>query len=190
MVAFVLIIAALIMYFNFIQSAYQEAQKIKAQVISRENFVQSQQAAISQVKNSISSYKGEGKPQDVVSLALPLSPDLAGAFAQLTSLAQNNRLALQSITVSLPAMQNLSAKPALGAASGASFASTITKPFGTAAFQVRMIGTYEDFKTFVKNLESNIRILDIQKMAFQPAGKPDQNIYTYDLSINAYYQGQ
>lgn len=188
-VAFVLVVGALVAYFNFIQPVYQEAQKIKAQVISRESFVQNQQAAISQVKKSIGSYKGEGQLQDVVSLALPLSPDLAGAFAQLTGLIQNNQLALQGVTVSLPVMENLSAKPAQGKTGSVSFAATIIKPFGVVTFQARIVGSYENFKAFMKNLESNIRILDIQKITFQPAGKPDQNLFAYDLVVSTYYQG-
>lgn len=187
-VAFTLVAAAFIVYFNFTQPAYQEAQGIKAKVISRQNFVQNQQAAISLVKNSIASYKGEGQLQDIVSLALPLDPDLAGAFAQITSLIQNNRLALQGITVSLPVMQTISTQ-SLPGKTGAAFSSTILKPFGVVTFQIRLIGSYEDFKAFLKNLQSNIRIFDIQKISFQSAAKSDQNLYVYDVTVNTYYQG-
>ena len=187
-VAFTLLVAALIVYFNFIQPAYQEDQAVKAQMIGRQNFVDSQKAAIAQTKALIASYKdkGEGKLQEVVSLVLPLDPDLAGAFAQLDGIIQNNRLAAQGITVSIPVLQNLSSK----AAGGQAAAIAAVKPFGSITFQVRVIGTYEDFKTLLKNLESNIRVFDVEKISFQPAGKPNQDLYVYDLTLNTYYQGQ
>ena len=184
-----MVIAAFLVYFNLAEPVYQEAQERKAQAMSRESFVKNQQASILQVKNSIASYKGEGQFQDAVSLALPLNPDLAGAFAQIASLVQNNRLALQGITVNVPAMQTISTKSLSGKTGGAS-AATILKPFGVVTFQIRLIGSYEDFKAFLKNLESNIRIFDIQKINFQPAAKPDQNIYAYDVTVSTYYQGQ
>ncbi len=186
-VAFVLVVAAFLIYFNLAEPVYQEAQERKAQAMSRESFVQNQQASILQVKNSIASYKGEGQLQDVVSLALPLNPDLAGAFAQITSLVQNNRLALQGVTVNVPVMQTIAMKSLPGKTSGA-FAATILKPFGAITFQIRLVGSYEDFKAFLKNLESNIRIFDIQKINFQSAAKSDQNLYTYDVTVNTYYQ--
>ncbi|MBI4085654.1 MAG: hypothetical protein HY433_00170 [Candidatus Liptonbacteria bacterium] len=189
--AFVLVTAAFLIYFNLAEPVYQEAQERKAQAMSRESFVQNQRASILQVKNSIASYKGEGQFQDVVSLALPLNPDLAGAFAQITSLVQNNRLALQGVTVNVPVMQTASVKSkALSGKTVGASATAILKPFGVITFQIRLIGSYEDFKAFLKNLESNIRIFDIQKISFQPAAKPDQNLYMYDLTVSTYYQGQ
>ncbi len=183
-----MMVAAFLVYFNFTEPVYREAQERKAQAMSRENFVQNQQAAISQVKNSIASYKGEGQFQDAVSLALPLDPDLAGAFAQITSLIQNNRLALQGVTVNMPAMRTIPVKSLPEKTSGAFAGTVLLKPFGVIAFQIRLIGSYEDFKAFLKNLESNIRIFDVQTMSFQPAAKSDQNLYIYNVTVNAYYQ--
>ncbi len=187
-VALTLIAVALIVYFNFIRPAYQEDQTIKAQAASRQNFIEGQKAAIAKVDDLINSYKGEGQLQDLVSLVLPLGPDLAGAFAQINGLAQNNRLTIQDISVSLPGLQNLPQKPVEGRApSGVS--PPVIKPFGLVAVRVKAVGSYEDFKSFLKNFESNIRIFDIKKIAFQPANKPDQDSYIYDLTLNTYYQG-
>ncbi len=184
-IAFLLILASFIIYFNFIQPAYSAADNIKQDMLSRQKFVQEQQAAITQVKNLINSYKGETQLQDIVSLALPLNPDLAGAFAQINGLIQNNKLSLQGITVNLPVRQNISAK---GFSAGT--VSIIAKPLGLFTLQLRLTGTYEDFKAFLRNLETNIRIFDVEKLAVQQAAKPNQDIYIYDLTLDTYYQGQ
>ncbi len=131
----------------------------------------------------INSYKGEGELQDVVSSILPSSPDLAGAFSQISGLAQVNKLSMERVAVSPPVNQNIS-----GAAGHASIPQSFVRPVGSVDFQVKMTGTYEDLKSFLKNVETNIRIFDVKKIDIQPAIKSNQNAYIYDITITAYYQ--
>ena len=168
LISFVLFVASLIVYFNLIVPAGNEEQSIKAKAISRENFVKSQQAAISQVQKSI----------------LPLSPDLAGAFSQLSGLAQVNRLLIQNVTVNTPVNQSVQGN---SNASGA-VSQPLAKPFGSVDFQMKVVGSYGDFKSFLKNLETNIRIFDVKKIILESPGKPNQEIYNYDLTVGTYYQ--
>jgi len=184
LISFVLFVASLIVYFNLIVPAGNEEQSIKAKAISRENFVKSQQAAISQVQKLINSYKGEGELRDVVSSILPLSPDLAGAFSQLSGLAQVNRLLIQNVTVNTPVNQSVQGN---SNASGA-VSQPLAKPFGSVDFQMKVVGSYGDFKSFLKNLETNIRIFDVKKIILESPGKPNQEIYNYDLTVGTYYQ--
>ncbi len=184
LISFVFFVAALIVYFNLIVPAGDEEQRVKAQAISRENFVKNQQVAISQVKKLISSYKGEGELRDVVSSVLPLSPDLAGAFSQLSGLAQVNRLLIRDVTVSTPVNQNAQGNNNADDA----VSQPLANPFSSVDFQMNVVGSYSDFKSFLKNLETNIRIFDIKKITLESSGKPNQEIYNYDLTVETYYQ--
>ncbi|MDP2741601.1 MAG: hypothetical protein Q8O66_02880 [bacterium] len=184
LISFMLFVASLIVYFNLIVPAGDEEQRIKAQAISREDFVKNQQAAISQVQKLISSYKGEGELRDVVSSVLPLSPDLAGAFAQLSGLAQVNKLLIQNVTVGIPINQNAQVNNNAGAA----VSQPLARPFGSVDFQMKVVGSYGDFKSFLKNLETNIRIFDVKKITLESPVKPNQEIYNYDLTVGTYYQ--
>ncbi|MDO8664524.1 MAG: hypothetical protein Q7K44_03220 [Candidatus Liptonbacteria bacterium] len=184
-ISFILFTGTLIVYFNLVVPANDEQQTIKAQAIGRQNFVDNQKAAISQVSNMINSYKGEGELQDVISSILPQSPDLAGAFSQISGLVQVNKLLMERVAVNAPVNQNIS-----GTASQGDTSQQFVKPVGSVDFQVKVIGTYEDFKSFLKNVETNIRIFDVKKIDMQPTAnaKPNQNIYNYDIIITAYYQ--
>jgi len=182
-ISFVLFTATLVVYFNLILPANDEQQAIKAQAIGRQNFVDSQKSAISQVTNMINSYKGEGELQDVVSSILPSSPDLAGAFSQISGLVQINKLLMERVAVSPPVNQNIP-----GAAGQGSIPQSFVRPVGSIDFQVKVAGTYEDLKSFLKNVETNIRVFDVKKIDMQSAAKSNQNFYTYDITITAYYQ--
>jgi hypothetical protein len=181
--AFALVLAALVVYFNFVVPTYEEGQDIKAQMLGRQDFIDNQKAAIDQTKKLIASYKGEGQLQQVVTQIFPLDPDLASAFAQLNGLIAVNRLSTQGVTVNIPVLQNAGVKNPNGQVG------VRIKPLGTITLQARLIGTYEDFKSFLKNLETNIRIFDAEKIAVQPGGKPNQDLYIFDLTLNTYYQG-
>ncbi len=184
-ISFILFTGTLIVYFNLVVPANDEQQNIKAQAIGRQNFVDNQKAAISQVSSMINSYKGKGELQDVVSSILPSSPDLAGAFSQISGLVQVNKLLMERVAVGAPVNRNIP-----GAVNQGDTSQSFVKPVGSVDFQVRVIGTYEDFKSFLKNVENNIRIFDVKRIDMQPTtnAKPNQNAYNYDITITAYYQ--
>jgi len=178
-ISFSLFLVTLIVYFSFIVPANKQGQDEKAQMLSRQDFINSQKSAITQVKNLITSYKGEGQLQEVVSSILPFSADMAGAFSQITGLAQASHLLVANLivgtSIDLPSAGDASSQLQI-------------KGYSSEDFQVQMTGSYEDFKSFLSNLETNIRIFDVRKIEILPAGKPNQDIYNYNLTVTTYYQ--
>lgn len=178
-ISFSLFVVTLIIYFSLIVPANNDGQAVKAEMISRQNFINSQKSAINQVKNLIASYKGEGQLQEVVSSILPFSGDLAGSFAQVNGLSQANHLLLNTFIAGTPVEL-----PSAGDKSS----QLQIKGYGSSDFQLQITGTYEDFKSFIANMETNIRVFDIKKIDIQPAGKPNQDLYNYNLTVATYYQ--
>ncbi len=179
-VSFILFTSALVVYFNFIVPANEEGQQIKSRYISRQNFIESQKSAISQVQKLVQSYEGQGQVQDVISSIVPPSIDAAGAFAQISGITEINKLLIQGITVSIPVEQSVSPT--------STAVNPLVKPLGSFDFQIRMVGTYENFKSFLGNLETNIRIFDIKRIDIQAAAKPNQDVYSFDITATTYYQ--
>jgi len=186
------LVGALVVFFEFIQPAYEDAQGIKAQGLGLRSFLASESATIKQVKDLISAYQGQGEVQQAVSLALPLKEDVAGAVAQLYGLAQNNNLILGSISVSVGLAAPSSRAAAGGEQAAAEF--TLQKPIGSVNFQLKLTGPYEALKAFMSKLENNLRVFDLKSLAITQSagvsGKGAQDIYNYDVGVTAYYQGQ
>lgn len=180
-----MVVIGLIIYFDFTQPIYNEAQDIKAKERSQEVFVQNQQSSIKQVQGLFSSFQSQSQLEQVVSLALPADPDVAGAIAQLNGLANNNRLSPESFNVSLVGAKSDSSSVK---AKNSSSSAVQVNPLGTVKFSVKMTGTYEDFKNFLKNIETNIRIFDVNTLSVQPAGKSNQDLYNFNIVATAYYQ--
>lgn len=176
--ALVMAFAAVVVYFNLTVPEYSSADAIRADVYSRQQLVSDQKNAIASVQKLIADYQGKSGVREVVALSLPLKLDQSGVLHQIQSMANNNKLSLQSLSISAPVSQNPS-----GAANTA-----VIRPVGSMAFQIRVVGAYADFKSFLQNLETNIRIFDIRTISVDPLAKPNQDFYGFDLSVVTYYQ--
>jgi hypothetical protein len=67
-------------------------------------------------------------------------------------------------------------------------------PYGTFPIEFITEGRYDAFTLFLKDLERNLRVMDIQSISFvvpQPVAKPDvgydPNVYSYTLKVETYW---
>lgn len=183
--AMILIVAALFIFFNLVEPAYQEAQILKAEKYSKDNFYANQQTIVKQVQATVAAYQGAGDPRARASLALPAVKDEADIVNQVNVLASRYQIAVQNISLSTPGAKSTQGKAQVtrGAAT-----STLVKPIGVLNLQIRAAGSYFNMKSFLQSLESNIRIMDIGSVAVTPVGKPNQDYYTFDIAVSSYYQ--
>lgn len=186
-IALLFIFGAIFTFSSLIRPAYTEAQEVKGRLLSQEIVLKNQKAAVDQVKALIDTYKGEGSFAEVATLVLPNSKQEAEAIHQVTQLAAINSLTIQTVAVSAPSVQNVGDKGSAkaGAKSGDA---ALAKPVGNLNIQMRLAGTYESFRTFLQNIETNIRIMDVRNVGVSPVGKPNQDFYLFDLTVVAYYQ--
>ncbi|RJQ28895.1 hypothetical protein C4571_02535 [Candidatus Parcubacteria bacterium] len=181
--ALVLVVGAFVILIDFTIPAYEESGKVRSGQLSRQSFVERQSQTIKQVQNLINAYEGQGQVQEIVSLALPTTQDVAGALAQLNGLAQADRLAPQAFSASAAEVQSSG-----GARTEKTESDAPIKPLATLSLQVKFVGAYDDLQGFLKRLESNIRVFDVRSLTVQPVGRSTQDLYSYDMTVIAYYQ--
>lgn len=187
-IVLLLVVGAFVIFFQLIRPAYEEAQVIRSEIISREMFVNQQEDAIAEVQKLIASYQSEQGVQESVNQALPQAPDFAGALYQINGIGTGDGISLQSLAISAPTLSTT--KPDARATSTTAVG-TLVEPIGTLTFQLKFTGKYEDIKTFLGDLENNIRLFDVQSVAIQPAGpKAGANLFTVDMAVTTYYQVQ
>lgn len=179
-----LVIASFFIFVQLIRPAYNEAQDLRSQVISRETFVGTQQAAITQVKQLIETYRNDTGVQDAVSQALPSDPSFGTALYQLNGIAGLSGVQLQSFSVSAPQLASVRDTTRTTTSTPA-----LVAPVGTVTFQLKALARYEDTKSLLRAIESNVRLMDVQSVSIQPAGgKLGQDLYTIEVTVAAYYQ--
>jgi Tfp pilus assembly protein PilO len=174
LVSLFFLVAAVVVYFDFIQPLYSDIQKIRGDEASRENLSKTEQDAIKQVKDLLQNYQKQQNFQQAADQALPPYTDVGGLVAQISGMASANKLQVGSVTI--------------GATSIETGSKQITSPLASFDFQVRVSGTYDDFKEFLRMVETNIRVIDVQDVGIQPSGKPESGLYNFDLRMVTYYQ--
>lgn len=180
-VTLVCVIAAFVIFFQFVRPAYLAAQEVRAEVISRENFLESQEAAVAQVQLLIEKYRSDEALHETVSRVIPSTPDVGGALYQLTAIAGTQNIPILSTSAQTP--QLAIAKPGRSSSTVG-----VVRPLGIATFQVRYAARYEDIKAFIEKLESNVRLMDVTGVTVTQASGNAPGVLSVDMSVATYYQ--
>jgi Tfp pilus assembly protein PilO len=195
-IAALFIATALIVYFEMILPAYASLQSDKGQATSEQNLYNNEKQVVGQVQTLITNYQNEASTTAAVNMALPVGQDLSGALAQIYGIAANSGISLTSTGINV---QNIQTTPASTAATSittvAKAGGSIVRPAGTVTFQVQGSGSYESFKNFLTELETNIRLFNVTGISIQPvvsqaarnqSGNPD--LFNYTITVVTYYQ--
>ncbi len=194
--ALVFIVAAFIFFFDLVQPTYTDAKALQSKQLGEESYLKNQITLVSQVQATLNTYQNEAQSAANVGLAMPSGEDIAGALAQIQGIAANNNIAINSISVTPPEIQ-VRATAAGGTA--ASSSSSLIKPLGSFTFKFAASGSYESFKNFLSEIETNIRIFDVKAISLQPIAVavstgaksvPSHDAFNYTITVATYYQTQ
>lgn len=193
-IAALIFVAALMVYFEFIIPAYTSLQLVKGQEESETTLYANEQQVVSKVKSLLTTYQNDASSSQSVAVALPVGPDISGALAQIYGIATNANVTIQGTGISTQAVQAVAA-PATTVGAAAT-TGAIVKPTGTVSLQVTGSGSYESFKSFLQGLETNIRIFDVTAISLQPDAiiatktqAANTDMFNYTITVVTYYQG-
>ncbi len=155
-----LLIGAMVIYSFLIRPEYAQVNELRGILIAKTNLLSEQQSIISQVEGLLSQYQNSARIQEAVSLSLPLKENMSSILGQLQALAQANNLPIEVFGV-----QNL----------------PITKTgLGVLQISLKVSGPYENFKSFLQGVETNIRVMDLVSLKVEKLN--------YNVVLNTYYQ--
>ena len=179
LLSLLILIASIFVYSTLIRPAYSEIEKLRAQAGGKTQLLEQQQSSTKQIQSLLSQYQDVLKVEDTISSILPLSPSVASGINQITGLSKINNLAIDLLSIEETAI-----KP--------SEQSSLVRGVGALKFNFHLIGSYENFKAFLQNLETNITLMDLTNLKMEPAvrTKTGENRFSYTLNVNTYYQAE
>jgi Tfp pilus assembly protein PilO len=185
MVALLFIVGAFIFYFDFISPAYQDMEALKGKLVSEQNLLAQESTMVKQVQKNINSYNNATQAQSLISQFLPSTQDISGAVTQIYGIAGINNMSIQSISISPASI----IPPTVSNSSS----SVNIKSFGSITFSFSVSGSYESIKSFIYDIETNMRIFDIKSLSISPVqsaqgSSAPKDLFTCNLSIQTYYQ--
>lgn len=184
-----LVVAALVMYFDLLTPAYASLQTEKGQELSEQQLLTNEKQIVTQVQGLVSEYQSQTQEAQTVSMALPTGEDLSGALNQIYGLADANTINVQSISISVQAVAPAAiVAPVTDQIESAAAGAAIVKPLGTISFDLGASGSYENLNAFLESLETNLRLFDVQSITLAKTGGTNQDNFQYGITVTTYYQ--
>jgi len=169
------LLAALLVYGNLVRPALDEVDVLRSEIYSKQNLFNDQREAINQAKDLINKFKSVARLQETLSLAMPGSENTTQAFNQMQAIAAMGNVTIQSLKATILPLTESREK--------------IAQKLGTVQFNIKILGAYDSMKQFVRSLETNVRVANIEAFILIPAATPERpDSYTVDLTVDMFYQ--
>jgi len=171
-----LLVSALVVYATLIRGQYAAVQELRGRLEAKIGILDIETKAVEQVKNLVVNLKSIANISTALSFALPQEESVSSVVSQINSLTQVHGLVLQGVGISyLPIMP-----PPVKL----SFA----KGIGALRLDIKFVGPYAAGRDFLADLERNLRIMDIKNLKMESASKTGQDLMSFGLTIDTYYQ--
>lgn len=167
----VFLIAAVYIYAVFIKPSYAESLELVSIRASKQEKVQNFSDLNRQFENLSNEYKNIDELEEKVSVFMPPEMDLSYVINQITGVARLNNVSIQSFS-----LKPLAIKPT----------NSLTKGMGTLRAELKMTGAYDNFKSFLKSIETNFLIADA--VSFTIDTQPNSPDLAIIATIDTYYQ--
>lgn len=173
-----LLIGTLVVYVSFIKPEMDNISEQRSLTLSKETLFTNQKTAVQGVQKLIAQFQSITSIQQDINLEMPIGPNTTQALNQIEAIASLNQVSINSLSIKaepfLPSRQPLA------------------KRLGTLTANLGLIGSYNNLKAFLRGLETNVRVANVQNLTVTPIGSSGNNIsqgnYSLILTVEIYYQ--
>lgn len=171
------IIIALLIFFFFVQPQYAEVQLLNEEIEKYDNAVQSAED-LNNLIESLIAQKRSHPVQAIEKLDLLVPPNLQTVrlLIDLETMADRNRMLFGNLEVSED-------EPVILTGEGGGSETIGTNSFVTADISFSLIGTYEQFKSMLRDIERSVVLMDIISMNVAAS---EGRLQQFDLTVRTY----
>ncbi len=173
----ILVIAAIGLFVVYTSPTYQGLKGTQAKVAAYDDALDKSQE-LKALRDKLQSARNAFSPQDEQKL-LRLLPDQVDNIRLIIDI--NNIAARRGLVLSNVALGEVSQS---SAAATSLAVGPSSDPVGSVSLGFSVSASYEDFLSFLQDLEHSLRILDIEKLSFANA---EGGKYTFNLIIRTYW---
>jgi len=165
----------------YTQPTYDNVQALNTQIAQYDEALQ-KATELQKIKQTLLSRYNTFNPTDVDRLKklLPDHVDNVRLILDIDSLAGKHGMALQNVAVSA-AQSSQGQQTAVGTVSSAK------QKYDSLTLKFTTQGTYDEFRTFLTDLESSLRIVDLVSLTLGRASDTNGGTYTYDITLRTYW---
>lgn len=174
LMSLMLVIASIFVYSSMLIPKYNDIQNLRGKRSALDGLLEEEKQAVEAVKQLIRQYNSISDVKAGLAITLPDEEETASMINQFRGIASSNGILMTALSI-----RPLSIKP--------TGKEEIVRPLGTLRVNLGLIGDYNSFKEYLKAIETNVRLMDVQSIQIQNAGL-NNGPYEYQVEVDTYYQ--
>lgn len=175
-ISIIFLITAIVIFFAWSQPVFNEIKDFGAQkasfdeALSTSRQIQEARDVLLSQYNTISQ-----ENLDRLNKIFPSQPGSIKYVIEIDNILRKNGMVLKSIDIEEKA----------GGSQGVAFG-VEKQPFEVLPISMKVTGSYKSFYSFLKDLDNNLRLTDINTLEFSSGGNSDQ--YDFNIGASIYWQ--
>lgn len=164
-------------FFIKVQPVFNETRNLKEQIAAFDNALGSARKT-REIRDALVVKYNNITQNDIDRLnkLIPSQPATVKFIIETDDIIKKNNMILKSIDVKTASAAEIAPR-----------SKNKPKPFEIASFTMKMTGSYESFFSFLKNMEENLRLTEINSIKLAPAIIA-KNLYEFDVEASAYWK--
>lgn len=167
------LLGASVVFFSMILPTADKIQQLRGQRRGLQEVLQEERASVAAIENLMEQYVSIPDLQESLSLSLPTEEEVPNIVNQLQGMAKLSGVSIDSVS--------LQRRPIEPSRSG-----DLLTPVGILEITMNVRSPYESLKLYLEDIETNIRIMDVQSVRVE--GGAGQDILSYSIVVHTYYQ--
>jgi Tfp pilus assembly protein PilO len=182
------LLVSVILVFVFINPLWASIKTLKTGIAKQEQEVKKVEELVAKIQKLKQAYQEIGGDIEKISLALPSEEDLPYLITQFESLASSNGLLLESVKFTNKETKKKSSRKA----EQLDQSQEVSSSFSRSSFEIRLNGSYEGLKGYLRALENNVRLMDVEVIDFSAVKGKDVDlsnlgIFKFGLRMVVYF---
>lgn len=193
----ILIAISVAVFFVFTGPLYQQVGELRAQASSYDEALNNSKA-LENERDKLTAKYNSINPENLMKLEklLPENIDNIRLILEIEQIALPYGMVLRDVRYNTDENKLTTTSPTPGAVvSDAIISSTSSKDYGSWDLEFSTTGSYSNFINFTKDLESNLRIVDISSITFSSGGEVvggapgagSSDAYKYNFKLKTYW---
>lgn len=173
----VFIAGALYVYATLIRPEFSEIQALRGERQAQSVLLADYKTTIEETNRVLAKYESVSALQEIFSEVVPPNENIPSLLNQVYGLASLSNVLVDSIEFQYLPIKSVSA-------------GSLIRPLGTLRVSATCVSGYEDMKSFISSLETNVRLMNVDVINISEGATGEDPMLAYTLTVDAYYQTQ
>lgn len=178
------LVASVIVYGMFIVPTNESVQVLRGVVVLKNSELKQQETALNNLNELLKEFNDLADVQEKMALSLPSDPNVAQVVNTLSGLSAVNNVPIKNISVQINAAKKDPMQP------------SYVQNLGNLKSNFVVIGSYDNLKNFIRQIEQNVRLMDIQQIGISEEKQNNSPLstatssrqYSFSIDLRAYFQ--